>query len=209
MNIKGYVATLLNALPFGVRQPVQQAFDAVLGEQSGVTAGTYGSASEVPVFVVDGRGRVTSSTSVSLIASALARVTHSANLNTVSGSTTRLIFDTDVSLSDARLHSTAINSGRVMFLSTGIHILGGCVAWSSNAVGTREVRIVLNGSLVIAASRVAAHADAVEQTVTASVRINSTSSYAELEVLQTSGSTLSVLAASAYSPTLSVTQIRS
>lgn len=59
MNIKGYVATLLNALPHGVRQPVQQAFDAVLGEQSGVTAGTYGSSLAIPVLTIDGRGRVT------------------------------------------------------------------------------------------------------------------------------------------------------
>lgn len=59
MNVKGYVQTLLNALPHGVRQPVQQAFDAVLGEQSGVTAGTYGSSLAIPVLTIDGRGRIT------------------------------------------------------------------------------------------------------------------------------------------------------
>ena len=32
MSIKGYVATLLNALPGGTRQPVQAAFDAVLDD---------------------------------------------------------------------------------------------------------------------------------------------------------------------------------
>jgi hypothetical protein len=59
MNIRGYVATLLNALPMGTRQPVQQAFDALIGEQSGVTAGTYGSSHATPVLTIDGRGRVT------------------------------------------------------------------------------------------------------------------------------------------------------
>ncbi len=59
MNIRGYVATLLNALPGGTRQPVQQAFDAVLGEASGATAGTYGSSNAIPVLTIDGRGRVT------------------------------------------------------------------------------------------------------------------------------------------------------
>ncbi len=60
MNIRGYVATLLNALPGGTRQPVQQAFDAVLGEASGATAGTYGSATTIPVITVDSRGRIVS-----------------------------------------------------------------------------------------------------------------------------------------------------
>jgi hypothetical protein len=209
-TVRGYVATLLNALPFGVRGPVQHAFDAVLGEQSGVTAGTYGSASKAPVLTIDSRGRVTAAT-VSNIRpdTILARVSHSVATNTNSGSTARLVFDTDTFVSKDGLHSTSVNASRVNFTSSGVYIVSGCVQWSSNTAGTREVRIVLNGSLIVAASRVGAHADPVEQTVTASFNINSTSSYAELEVLQTSGSTLSVLAASAYSPTFSVTQIRS
>lgn len=59
MSVRGYIQTLLNALPVGTRQPVQQAFDALYTERSGVTAGTYGSSSAIPVLTIDARGRVT------------------------------------------------------------------------------------------------------------------------------------------------------
>lgn len=59
MSVRGYIQTLLNALPFGTRQPVQQAFDALYTERSGVTAGTYGSSTAIPVLTIDARGRVT------------------------------------------------------------------------------------------------------------------------------------------------------
>lgn len=59
MSVRGYIQTLLNALPVGTRQPVQQAFDALYTERSGVEPGTYGSSTAIPVLTIDARGRVT------------------------------------------------------------------------------------------------------------------------------------------------------
>jgi len=74
------------------------------------TAGTYGSASQVPVYVVDSKGRITSTTNTAIAISA-SQVT--SGLGTAASkdipaagnaSTTQVVYGTDTRLTDSRTH---------------------------------------------------------------------------------------------------------
>lgn len=214
MSVRGYIQTLLNALPVGTRQPVQQAFDALYSETSGVTARTYGSASAAPVITVDARGRVTAASETDFPASAtaippVARVSAGSLVPIATGSTTRIAFDTQEFVSVIGLHSTTTNPTRITLASSGVWVLTASVAWSiGSTVGMRMLRLLLNGT-VLAASRInaARTADVTEQSVTAIYRASSTGAFVEAEVWQNSGSTAS-LAVTDLRPSLAAAMLR-
>lgn len=140
-----------------------------------------------------------------------ARVSNNANLNTNNGSTTRLTFNTQQFTSTSGMHSTTTNPGRLIAVSSGIYLISGCVTWSGGSTGGyRNVRILINGSSIVASD----DRDAVSggnqttQNVFAIYRFASSGSYAELEVYQNSGSTLSVLASGDLSPMFSMARLR-
>lgn len=124
-----------------------------------------------------------------------ARVTMSANLNTVSGSTTRLTFNTQV-FASAGMHSTGTNPGRLIAPSSGVYVISGQVAWTTGSTsGYRRLRILIDGSSIVAQDTRNGDGDgigATHQTVATVYRFASSGSYAELEVQQNSGSTLSI-----------------
>lgn len=126
-----------------------------------------------------------------------ARVTISANLNTNSGSTTRLTFNTQV-FASAGMHSTTTNPGRLTAPSSGLYMIAGQVAWTTGSTGGyRRLRILIDGSSIVAQDTRDGNGDgigATHQTVATIYRFASSGSYAELEVQQNSGSTLSIQA---------------
>jgi len=139
------------------------------------------------------------------------RVFNNANLNTNNGSTTRLTFNTQVFTSTSGMHSTTTNPGRLIAVSSGVYVISGCVNWSGGSTGGfREARILINGSSVIASDirDAASGGNQTRQVVTAIYRFASSGSYAELEVSQNSGSTLSVITSADYSPTFSMVKMR-
>ena len=141
---------------------------------------------------------------------ASARVTNSVALNTASGSTTRLTFDTQVFVSTTGLHSTTTNPGRLTAVSSGIYLITGCVSWANNSSGLRLARILIDGSSIVAqtAGPPIGTGGATEQNVTTVYRFASSGSYAELEVLQTTGSTLSIAKTGDFSPQFAMTKLR-
>lgn len=138
-------------------------------------------------------------------------VWNSANLNTNNGSTTRLTFNTQLFTSTSGMHSTTTNPTRVIAPSSGVYLIVGSVIWSGGSTGGyRFMKILINGSSVIANDARAALNDGngTAQNLSAIYRFASSGSYAELEVQQNSGSTLSVLANADYSPILSMVKLR-
>lgn len=92
------------------------------------------------------------------------------------------------------LHSTSSNTSRITITTSGYYLLGGFVTWASNAAGTRLVRVVLNGSGVLAGVQLEANgaAAAYEQSVTTGYFL-SAGQYVELMVYQFSGGNLDVI----------------
>lgn len=154
------------------------------------------------------------STLADLIVTALppsVRVTNGANLNTANGSTTRLTFDTQVFASTTGQHSTASNAGRLIAVSSGVYVISGHVVWSGGSTGGyRRLRILIDGSSVVGSviQDAVSGGNQTHQTVTTIYRFASSGSYAELEVDQNSGSTLSVLSVANSSPIFSMVKVR-
>lgn len=141
-----------------------------------------------------------------------ARVTNSADLNTASGSTTRLTFNSQV-FASAGMHSTTTNPGRLIAPSSGVYLITAGVSWNAAASthGYRRLRILIDGSsIVVQDSRIGdGEGDGyTHQSVAAIYRFASSGSYAEVEVKQNSGSTVSVKSVADFSPIFAMTKLR-
>lgn len=141
-----------------------------------------------------------------------ARVYNSANLATTDATPLDLTFNTERfdGPSGLTLHSTSSNTGRMTLPVAGVYLLTLNVEWAANATGYRKVSFLLNGSLTIAsASTLNLGASVpVPQTLVTIYKF-AASDYVHPTVLQNSGSTINVLATSAYSPEFSATWLHS
>jgi hypothetical protein len=141
-----------------------------------------------------------------------ARVTNNADLNTANGSTTRLTFNTQT-FASAGMHSTTTNPGRLIAASSGMYLITACVSWNASAStsGYRRLRILIDGSSIVAQDTRNGDGDglgATHQSVTTIYRFASSGGYAEVEVQQNSGSTLSVRPVGDTSPIFAMTKLR-
>ena len=128
------------------------------------------------------------------------KVTHSAQQNVVSDAWTGLNWDTQAS-TNAPMHSTVTNSSRITFVqSTGLYQVGTTVEWSTNVgLGGRVLRLMLNDASAFASHKVGGtgiESTNMPMSVVGTVRVASTTDYATVQVLQTSGSTASIAALS-------------
>jgi hypothetical protein len=123
------------------------------------------------------------------------KVTHSANQEVANGAFAGLSWDTEL-YDSTGMHSTAANSSRITFASTGVYHVGVAIVWNTvAATGARTVGLRLNDATGIAAQRVTGISGfPTPLMVSADVRIASTADYVTAIAHQNSGSTLSVMA---------------
>jgi len=130
------------------------------------------------------------------------RVFHSANQSCTNGTLTTLLFDSE-RYDPAGCHSTTTNTERITVPTGagGKWAFGATVSFAANATGQRQVRILLNGSTVLAEDiRDAAAGGEVTSITVSGQYALSAGDYLTVVARQTSGGALNVSAASAYSP---------
>jgi hypothetical protein len=122
------------------------------------------------------------------------RLVHSADQGVAHNTWTGLSWDTEV-YDPNGMHSTSANSSRITFAdSTGVYQVGASLIWNAATGGTyRRLRIQLNDSSgVTLQDMTPVNAASVGQSVTAAIRVQSTTDYVTVLVFQDSGSTGSV-----------------
>jgi hypothetical protein len=121
------------------------------------------------------------------------RVTNSGDEATSDGVYATMTFNTS-QYDNAAMHSSSTNTSRLTARTTGVYDISGQVAWTGNAVGTRELIIMKNGAAFIGRSSIAANTTSVvEQQVSAQVDLRA-GEYVELLARQNSGGQLNVIA---------------
>jgi hypothetical protein len=137
-----------------------------------------------------------------------ARVYRSTNQSLTSGSLVTISFDTE-SWDTSALHDPSTHTERLTIPQTGVYVIGGCVAFTSNSTGRRLLILRQNGSgsgdgtAIILDSRTGVTGSGVETEVAvSSVWQFTAGDWLTLEVVQSSGSTLNALTHAPYSPSL-------
>lgn len=120
------------------------------------------------------------------------RVTHSATQNVNPSAWTGLNWDTE-DFDTANMHSTAANSSRLTFTSSGIYAVGCSVEWPANASNQRFLRIMVNDAQSAGATAVSSMTSVIiPQSLSATVRAASTTDYVTVQVFQNTGSSIAL-----------------
>lgn len=128
-----------------------------------------------------------------------ARVYNSADLAVANTTVTTLTFNSE-RYDDADYHSTSSNTSRLTIPQPGRYRVGGNIRWASNATGFRVVYLFLNASTYIAIeSRAAVSGGPTDININTEWEF-AAGDYVELQGYQSSGGSLNVTSASAYSP---------
>jgi hypothetical protein len=128
-----------------------------------------------------------------------ARVYNSAAITCTTGVVKTLTFDTERYDTNS-IHSTTVNTSRLTCVTAGLYSIGGNAEFANNAVGTRNLAVLLNGvTTIVSEARGANGADLTRVNVHGDYRLVA-GDYVELIAFQTSGGNLNVTAAGNYSP---------
>lgn len=132
-----------------------------------------------------------------------------ATQNVVSGSTSPLVFATELWMTEPGMHSTAVTPSRLRPASTGLYHLSANVLWrgGSTGVGNCGLYFVIDGSSIIGQVSAVDRGDLI-QNMTVPYYFRSTAQFAELVATQNSGSTKSVTLGGDYSPIFAMTKFR-
>lgn len=77
------------------------------------------------------------------------RVVNSAAISIPNNADTAITFDTDTFKTDAGMHSTSVNTSRMVCTVAGKYLLHGIVAYAASAAGAIAVRLRVNGTTVV------------------------------------------------------------
>lgn len=137
------------------------------------------------------------------------RVTHSVATQVANATNTPISFDTERWMTVAGMHSTASVPTRLIAVSSGIYSLAGTVLWQggSTFVGARALFVRIDGTSVVAEVQ-DFDKGALIQNVATQYYFRSSGQYAELCVVQASGSTLSLSVTADLSPEFMMTKLR-
>lgn len=129
------------------------------------------------------------------------RLSNSADITTTSGATKDLTFDTEYFDTD-NMHSTATNTDRITVNTAGKYIVVGHARWENADNGRRQIAFVLNGVTFLAVQALGAvpSASLFSMQSLSTFYDFSADDYITMQVIQTSGSSLDVLAVGDYSP---------
>ncbi len=137
-----------------------------------------------------------------------ARVFNNANISISNSVTTSLTFNSEV-WDDNTLHDTSTNPGRLIATDEGRYLICGQVTWTSNATGNRNLSILLNGSATVALEAEKSLASGKSHYATCTITQLAATEYAELQVFQDSGGSLTVEVAANRSPMFMMQRLRS
>lgn len=130
-----------------------------------------------------------------------ARVYNSANLSVPNNATTALTFDSE-RFDVGGFHSTSVNPDRLTAPGDGYYLIGAHVQFASVAGGRREFDLFLNGTTYIAVaeeSNVPDGTGLLRAALSTLYRLTQ-GDYVTLQIYQTSGAPLNILASGNYSP---------
>lgn len=172
-------------------------------------------ASGVPTYVaMSGDATISNAGAVSLASNSVlanevgslpvARVFHSANQTTASNTPFTLAFDSERFDTDT-MHNTVTNNSRLTATTAGVYLITGHIDWASGAAGKRQVRILLNGTTLIAVNdHKLGSTDTSAQSVSTVYKL-AASDFVELVVVQIGATNLDVLASANFSPEFAMT----
>lgn len=130
-----------------------------------------------------------------------AHVHRTSNQNINTGTDTVLLFTAE-RWDTASLHSTVTNTSRLTAPIAGKYLVSAAIEWTSNGTGSREMRLLLNGTTIVAQdirTGVSSSSNNLHMSLTTMVQL-SANDYLEVQVKQDRGTGLNVLASSDYSP---------
>lgn len=129
-----------------------------------------------------------------------ARVYRSTNQSISDSTDTILLFDSE-RRDTASLHSTSSNIGRLTAPVAGMYAITANVEFASNTSGRREMRLLLNGSTIIAQEIRAGAISGINSPIHLSTLYYlAQNDYVEVQVWQNRGGNLNVLASANFSP---------
>lgn len=129
-----------------------------------------------------------------------ARVYRSSNQSISDATATILLFDSE-RYDTASLHSTVSNTGRLTAPIAGKYLITCGLEFASNVNGRREIRLLVNGSTIIAQDiRGGSISGITSPMMLTTVYSLAANDYVEVEVYQNRGGSLNVLASGNYSP---------
>lgn len=129
------------------------------------------------------------------------RVYNNANFSVGSSATwTSITFNTE-RFDVGAMHSTASNQSRIVVPTGegGKYLIGGSLAFATNATGRRLMRILLNGTTVICQAELPLSSSESGGNLTTIYNL-AAADYVELQAYQSSGGALNVIAGTNYSP---------
>jgi hypothetical protein len=126
------------------------------------------------------------------------RVYNSVNLTIANSTDTALTFDSEL-FDTNNLHSTTTNTSRLTAQTAGIYVVFATVEWQGSATGVRSIYFRLNGTTKVAWLEEPTNSDVPRQTLSTVLALN-VNDYLEVVVGQNSSASLSIIAATQYSP---------
>lgn len=130
---------------------------------------------------------------------AAVRVFHSVNQSIPNNTNTILAFDSE-RYDTNEMHSTTVNNSRITCKTAGKYLIIASVLFDANTDGRRVVRIKVNSHTIIEnVSLPLGDSGGSNMTASTVYELNE-NDYVEVEVLQTSGISLNIVANSRYSP---------